>query len=61
MPTYDYKCSQCKKVYTIVHPLNDNNKKECIKCGTEMTKKFGAIPASFKGEGFYTTDKFTDR
>lgn len=61
MPTYDYKCKTCDKVFVLSHSIMDENKKNCPKCGAEMRKLFGNVGASFKGEGFYTTDKFTDR
>lgn len=60
MPTYDYKCPNCKKIHTIQHSLSDENKRECATCKCEMNRTYGAIPAHFKGEGFYTTDKFKD-
>ena len=61
MPVYDYICKNCDKLYTLTLPINGNHKQQCPECGKKMNKKFTAVPASFKGEGFYTTDKFTDR
>jgi len=61
MPTYDYKCKNCDKILTLTIPLDGNHAQQCPTCGKEMIKKFGAVPSSFKGEGFYTNDKFTDR
>lgn len=61
MPTYDYKCKECKVITTVTHSLHGDHTQVCNVCGKPMIKQFGAVPASFKGEGFYTTDKFTDR
>lgn len=61
MPTYDYKCKNCNEIFTLTHSFSDEEPKLCPECGNDMRKLFGAVPASFKGEGFYTTDKFTDR
>jgi putative FmdB family regulatory protein len=61
MPMYEYRCKQCANVIAIHHPMNDTTEHPCPECKTSMVKKFGAVPAAFKGEGFYTTDKFSDR
>lgn len=61
MPTYDYKCKNCDKILTLILPIDGNHSQQCPTCGKDMVKKFASVPTSFKGEGFYTTDKFTDR
>ena len=61
MPTYDFKCIDCDEIYTYILPIDGNHSQECPKCGKPLRKKFTSVPTSFKGEGFYTTDKFTDR
>lgn len=61
MPLYEYVCKDCDVLLTMQQSLADNTLPACIECGKKMRKKFGAVPASFKGEGFYTTDKFSDR
>lgn len=58
MPAYDYQCPECKEVHTIVHPMDEVQKRKCAKCGVELRKKFGSPPVTFKGNGFYTNDKF---
>lgn len=61
MPTYDYQCPDCKDVHVVVHGFHEEISRDCPKCKVKLRKKFTAVPTSFKGEGFYTTDKFTDR
>lgn len=45
----------------MVHGFDEVITRECPKCKVLLRKKFGAVPTTFKGEGFYTNDKFTDR
>ena len=61
MPTYDYICPECRELQVIMHGFDEVSDKKCDKCDVLLRKKFGPVPTSFKGEGFYTTDKFTDR
>ena len=61
MPAYDFICINCEEIYTYILPIDGNHTQQCPTCGKELRKKFASVPASFKGEGFYTTDKFTDR
>lgn len=61
MPTYDYQCPECKEMHVMVHGFDEVITRECAKCKKPLRKKFASVPTSFKGEGFYTTDKFTDR
>ena len=61
MPTYDYKCKNCDEIFTLTLSIDGNHEQQCPTCGKDMVKKFASVPTSFKGEGFYTTDKFTDR
>jgi putative FmdB family regulatory protein len=61
MPTYDYQCPECKETHVMIHGFDDVINRKCAKCKVPLRKKFASVPTSFKGEGFYTTDKFTDR
>lgn len=56
MPTYTYKCEKCSKLEDIVHGMNDNYTDSCI-CGGKMNRVFYPAGISFKGSGFYSTDK----
>lgn len=56
MPTYTYRCGNCGQ-FDWLHPINimiDH----CPKCGCEdISKIFTSVGISFKGHGFYSTDK----
>lgn len=61
MPSYDYQCPQCKEIHVMIHGFDEVITRNCTKCKVQLRKKFGAVPTTFIGEGFYTNDKFTDR
>lgn len=61
MPSYDYHCPACDKQHLVVRSISDDKDQYCPDCGFKMARKYTAVPAVFKGEGFYTTDKFSDR
>jgi putative FmdB family regulatory protein len=56
MPTYLYRCKQCKKEFEIYHSIL-TTMRTCPDCGGELEKLItpnaGFI---FKGSGFYSTD-----
>lgn len=57
MPTYDYKCKNCEKVFETFHGISENPQIFCPSCGSQARKivslHSGLI---FKGSGFYITD-----
>lgn len=58
MPTYDYKCKTCDKVFEHFQAMKDEPLKECL-CGEkgEVTRMIsGGTGIIFKGSGFYVTD-----
>ena len=57
MPTYNYKCSNCNKVYSIFQNINDRAYTQCDKCGNKINRLItGGSGLIFKGSGFYKTD-----
>lgn len=59
MPTYDYQCPDCKEIHVIIHPMSEEMSRPCPKCDVLLVRKPSATSRpTFKGEGFYTTDKF---
>jgi putative FmdB family regulatory protein len=58
MPTYDYKCDKCNKtrIQTISLADVDTFKALCA-CGEQMRRLLGVQAVTFKGSGFYRTDK----
>lgn len=56
MPTYEYRCKDCRHELEAVHGFHDEPLTECPECGGTLRKKFGAVGISFKGSGFYRND-----
>jgi len=57
MPTYDYKCNNCQKVFEMFHRINENPQIHCPSCGS-IARKMLSLHSGliFKGSGFYITD-----
>lgn len=57
MPTYDYKCLKCEKIFEIFQSMKDEPLKNCPDCNGKVKRLIGAgAGAIFKGSGFYQTD-----
>ena len=57
MPTYVYICAVCGPM-DIVQKITEKPHRTCPDCkGTEFRKSFAVPAISFKGNGFYSTDK----
>lgn len=57
MPTYDYKCKKCERVFEVVQSMNDAPLRKCQECGGPLKRLIGAgAGLIFKGSGFYCTD-----
>jgi putative FmdB family regulatory protein len=57
MPTYEYYCAN-KHEYVEVRSIFDEQKiTECKECGLQLIQRIGSLGISFKGSGFYATDK----
>jgi len=57
MPTYVYRCKNCKHRFELFHSISDDSVKRCPRCKSKAER----IPAAgagilFKGSGFYITD-----
>jgi putative FmdB family regulatory protein len=56
MPTYVYRCKQCKKEFEIFHRISTTIRK-CPDCGGVLEKLIAPNAGLiFKGSGFYSTD-----
>jgi putative FmdB family regulatory protein len=56
MPVYEFRCSNCDKTQFVEQSINDKLvTPEC--CLHLMKRIYSAPPISFKGSGFYRTDK----
>lgn len=58
MPTYDYKCENCKYSFEEMHSMKAKPLKKCPKCKkNKLVKLIGSGGCViFKGSGFYATD-----
>jgi len=58
MPTYTYRCENCSHQFDIYQGFTDQPLKACPKCKKRaLYKVYQASGVSFKGSGFYVTDK----
>jgi len=61
MPTYEYKCKNCGKIFEVFQSITDDPIKTCPDCGGEVYRLIsGGIGIIFKGNGFYVTDNKTN-
>ena len=58
MPTYDYICNDCKKMYEYFQSMSDAPIKECPDCKKISLRRVisGGTGLIFKGSGYYLTD-----
>ena len=58
MPLYEYLCKYCNEMLVENKSAEDRDVlPNCVKCSEPMKRMFGSPGVSFKGSGFYTTDK----
>ena len=58
MPTYDYICKKCEKVFEFFQSMSDAPLTKCPDCGKQELRRIisGGTGLIFKGSGFYLTD-----
>lgn len=63
MPTYEYECRKCSKVFELFQPITARAKRfiktDCSKCNNKapVIRRIGTgAGIIFKGSGFYQTD-----
>lgn len=56
MPVYDYQC-ECGNTRTVTLSIKAEEYKATCSCGKEMRRIYSVGVVSFKGSGFYSTDK----
>jgi putative FmdB family regulatory protein len=59
MPIYEYKCVSCDNKTTIIKSADDRDKDLplCKTCNLEIKRVYSNVGVSFRGNGFYSTDK----
>ena len=56
MPTYEYECLKCKRVFEIRQRISEPALTVCDECGGEVRRLLSAAPFILKGGGWYVTD-----
>ena len=61
MPTYDYKCKECGKVFEVFRRFSELDEEvKCPNCGSEKTEKVFSIPhiegETVAGSGYGKTE-----
>ena len=56
MPTYEYECLKCSRVFEIRQRISEPPLTVCDACGGRVRRLLSAAPFILKGEGWYVTD-----
>jgi putative FmdB family regulatory protein len=56
MPTYEYECLKCRRVFEIRQRISEAALTVCDVCGGEVRRLLSAAPFILKGAGWYVTD-----
>lgn len=56
MPTYEYECPRCPRVFEIRQRITEPALETCDRCGGPIHRLLSAAPFILKGEGWYVTD-----
>ena len=58
MPTYDYICNDCEKIYEYFQSMSEAPIRECPECKKNSLRRVisGGTGLIFKGSGYYLTD-----
>jgi putative FmdB family regulatory protein len=57
MPNYEFTCLVCDKTLTFTLKLTESQHITCPECGELMKRSYNFGAVTFKGSGFYRTDK----
>ena len=56
MPTYEYECPRCPRVFEVKQRITAPALVTCDVCGGPIHRLLSAAPFILKGEGWYVTD-----
>jgi putative FmdB family regulatory protein len=56
VPTYEYECSGCHRVFEIRQRISEPALTTCDVCGGSVHRLLSPAPFILKGEGWYVTD-----
>jgi putative FmdB family regulatory protein len=60
MPTYEYECGKCRRVFEIRQRISEPPLQICEACGGEVRRLLSPTPFILKGGGWYVTDYPSD-
>lgn len=56
MPTYEYQCDACQRVFEVKQRITEAPLDRCDSCGGPVRRLLSPAPFILKGEGWYVTD-----
>jgi len=56
VPTYEYQCDSCRRVFEIRQRISEPPLTTCDTCGGRVRRLLSAAPFILKGNGWYVTD-----
>ena len=56
MPTYEYECGSCHRVFEVRQRISEPSLTTCDVCGGPVRRLLSATPFILKGGGWYVTD-----
>ena len=56
MPTYEYQCEKCQRVFEVRQRITEAPLSTCQVCGGRVKRLLSPAPFILKGEGWYVTD-----
>ena len=56
MPTYEYECLKCPRVFEVRQRITEPALETCDRCGGPIHRLLSAAPFILKGGGWYVTD-----
>jgi putative FmdB family regulatory protein len=49
MPSYDYRCGDCNKDFTVERSMTDDSQQGCLDCGSENANRIWTVVVSLSG------------
>ena len=56
MPTYEYECDKCRRVFEVRQRISEPALTTCDACGGTVRRLLSSAPFILKGNGWYVTD-----
>lgn len=60
MPTYEYQCDKCSRIFEVRQRISAPPLKTCETCGGEVRRLISSTTFILKGKGWYVTDYPSD-